>query len=97
MDNTISVSLVNFWEIAIKNSVGKLKLTQPTQAMLAMCKQQDFQILSIKDTHIFEVEILPFHHRDPFDRLLIAQAKIEGLTLVSKDGYVSEYNIKSLW
>lgn len=91
------VSLVSFWEIAVKTSIGKLKLTHPIESIEAAFRQQGAKVLTISLDHILPVQTLPFHHRDPFDRMLIAQAMEENLTLVSDDSKFAPYPVNVLW
>ncbi len=92
------VSLASAWEMAIKASLGKLKLAVPVQRYFQEhLIPNNFQLLPIGLNHVTLVETLPFHHRDPFDRLLIAQARCEGLVLVSADPLFDDYGIPRLW
>ena len=90
-ENTVFVSAVTAWEIAIKRAIGKLKLKGDYQQGL---QRYRFSPLAITTEHALAVEHLPQHHGDPFDRLLIAQAKIEKLTLVTRDRRFKDYNVK---
>ena len=97
-ENSIFLSLVSIWEIQIKQQLGKLQLAVSLADMVEeQCINNGLEILSIDLKHILEVEQLPFHHKDPFDRLLISQAKIEKLILVSSDSWFAQYNINLLW
>ena len=72
-NNEVFVSIVSLWEIAIKNSLGKLELAQPFEQMFPRQLQENsIEILDISVEHLNAVRILPFHHRDPFDRLILA-------------------------
>ncbi len=95
--NPLMVSIASFWEMAIKVSIGKIDLGQPIDAMEAAMRQQGVEILPVSMPHLLRVQTLPFHHRDPFDRLLIAQAMTENLTLVSRDPKFSPYPVTVLW
>lgn len=91
--NQVCVSIVNAWEISIKHRSGKLLL----KTTLRTCFEvSGFEVLSIGLDHIFELDRLPFHHKDPFDRLLIAQAKTENLTLITSDEKIGKYNVPLL-
>lgn len=92
--NTVSLSAVTVWEIAIKRSLGKLDVEPRWRSALA---KLDFDPLPITTAHAHEVEALPWHHRDPFDRLLVAQAKLEGHALVSADPRLADYGIDVIW
>ena len=94
-ENLICVSVASAWEMAIKASLGKLKLSLSVADYLVRhLAANRFQLLPITLDHVVRVETLPFHHRDPFDRLLIAQAKEEGVALVSRDPVFSRYGVK---
>lgn len=92
--NEISVSAVSTWEIAIKRSVGKLSIENRWASALT---QLGFDPMPITSQHAAHVEGLPWHHRDPFDRLLIAQALLEERALVSSDARLSAYGVDVLW
>ena len=93
----IFVSIVSFWEIAIKQSIGKLNLKQSITDLSCMCEKNKLEILQIKPDHLDNIIKLPDIHRDPFDRLLIAQAMAEGLTFITKDTKIDQYDIRTLW
>ena len=96
--NECYLSLASCWELAIKASIGKLQLTKTVDRFIPEeLAANDFQLLSIDFRHVAKVETLPFHHRDPFDRLLVAQALIEKMTVISAVTVLSEYGIKCLW
>ena len=95
--NNKYVSIVSFWEIGIKMSTGKLELKKGLDSLIDFVNKVDFQILPIKINHIEIIKTLPFIHRDPFDRMLVAQASVEGLVVVSADKNIPQYNIKSIW
>jgi PIN domain nuclease of toxin-antitoxin system len=96
--NECFLSLASCWELAIKASIGKLRLTKPVERFIPEeLTANDFQLLSIDFRHIAKVETLPFHHRDPFDRLLVAQVLTEKMTIISADTVLSEYGVKRIW
>lgn len=95
--NTCFVSIASLWEMGIKYSLGKLDLKADLKKIFELIEQSGLTILPITTTHILTNSALDFHHRDPFDRLIIAQAKSEGLTLISKDGEFENYNINLMW
>jgi len=95
--NTCFVSIASLWEMGIKYSLGKLDLKADLKKVFELIDQSGLTILPITTTHILTNSVLDFHHRDPFDRLIIAQAKSEGLTLVSKDREFEDYNINLTW
>jgi PIN domain nuclease of toxin-antitoxin system len=91
-ENQIYISIASLWEISIKASIGKLKLLQPIEDFIG----QNIQLLPIDIEHITAIQSLPFHHRDPFDRMLIAQAMVENLVLVSEDTQFRNYDVNLL-
>ncbi|WP_126445684.1 type II toxin-antitoxin system VapC family toxin [Sulfuricystis multivorans] len=98
MDNEVFVSLIVPWELAIKSALGKICLNQSVGRFVTQqVEANGFSLLGIDLADIALVETLPLHHRDPFDRLLIAQAKNRNLTLVSGDAAFSAYSIKRIW
>ncbi|HBG07303.1 MAG: twitching motility protein PilT [Geobacteraceae bacterium GWC2_58_44] len=97
-NNVCYLSMASCWEMSIKSSLGKLKLAKPVERFVSeQLAANGFTLLNIELRHAAKVEKLPFHHRDPFDRLLIAQAMIEKLPIVSADRAFSEYSVKVLW
>ena len=96
--NECFVSLASAWELAIKASIGKLNLSAPAGRFFAeQLSAHGFTALGIELTHIAAVEHLPQHHGDPFDRLLVAQAVVESLEIVSPDATFSRYGVKRIW
>lgn len=97
-NNECYLSLASCWEMSIKSSLGKLRLTSPVERFVSeQMTSNGFTLLHIELRHAAKVEKLPFHHRDPFDRLLLAQAISEKLTLVSADRIFHDYGVKVLW
>jgi PIN domain nuclease of toxin-antitoxin system len=97
-DNECFLSMASCWEMAVKSSLGKLKLKKPVMHFVQdQIASNDFRLLNIDLRHVSKVEAMPFHHRDPFDRLLIAQAVSEKLSIVSSDTIFSEYGVKIVW
>ena len=93
-DNTVLVSAATAWEIAIKTGLGRLELGEPPEDVLPReIERGGFRPLAISVEHALVVRTLPLHHRDPFDRLLIAQAVAEGLRLVTADGAFANYDV----
>ena len=96
--NDCFVSLASAWEMAIKCRLGKLTLaTSVRQYFPAQLAANGFVQLDIAFRHVARVELLEFHHRDPFDRLIAAQALEEKLTLVSADDVFDAYGVKRIW
>lgn len=97
-NNEILVSPASYWETAIKVSVGKYPLHAPFETFITQgIEGNGFKILPIEPRHAAALTSLPFHHRDPFDRMLIAQAKVESIDLVSNDSALDAYGIKRFW
>jgi PIN domain nuclease of toxin-antitoxin system len=97
-DADLLLSVGSLWEISIKVSTGKLTLAQPFDIFVPQqLADNDIEILPISLAHLGVVSMLPFHHRDPFDRLLIAQAMIEQLPIVSVDTAFDAYSVARLW
>jgi PIN domain nuclease of toxin-antitoxin system len=92
------VSVVTCWEIAIKVGLRKLSLGEPAATFLPReLNANGFGLFGIELAHATLVETLPPHHKDPFDRLLVAQAMIEKLSIVSADGVLDQYGVHRLW
>lgn len=98
VDSQLFMSVASAWEMAIKLSIGKLRLTEPLRQVLAEARTTNgIAPLAISEEHVLRVRDLPFHHRDPFDRLLAAQALEEGLTLLSADVSFDAYAVPRVW
>ena len=96
--NRLILSIVSIWEMQIKMQLGKLKLKRSLKDLVENQQNiNNLQILPVSPNHIFMLDNLPMHHRDPFDRLLISQAIEENLALVSKDQAFSDYAVKLFW
>ena len=91
------VSVATFWEMAIKTSIGKLEMKMPFTQLKGLITENGIEILPIDIEHTLLIAELPFYHKDPFDRLLIAQAINENMTLLSRDEKFLLYAIKTLW
>jgi PIN domain nuclease of toxin-antitoxin system len=97
-DATVYLSVVTPWEIAIKHAIGRLELSEPPRTLVyAQIARNGYLPLDISLEHVLAVGELPAHHRDPFDRLLIAQGRAEGLTIVSGDAAFAPYDLPVLW
>jgi len=96
-ENTRLVSVVTLWEIQIKTQLGKLTLNQPLAKIINNQQKNRIEFIGVQVNHILELEQLPLYHKDPFDRLLIAQAKAENAILVSRDAVFSNYTIDIEW
>lgn len=89
-NNLVFVSAAVIWEIRIKQALGKLKIPSAFREIL---DQESFKWLSITVEHALALESLPAYHRDPFDRMLVAQASVEGFTVVTRDAVFQKYKI----
>ena len=92
----VYLSVASLWEIAIKQSVNKLKYSDSIVDLGEICKELHFEILDLDLPSIERVKKLPFLHKDPFDRILIAQAQENGLTIITKDMYIPKYDVSAL-
>jgi PIN domain nuclease of toxin-antitoxin system len=96
--NECLFSVASVWEMAIKQSLGKLSLTTELREFVSRhFAGNGFRELAIELTHVARVARLPFHHRDPFDRLLAAQAACESLAIVSRDAVFRRYGVERVW
>jgi PIN domain nuclease of toxin-antitoxin system len=92
------LSTASLWEIAIKHSLGKLTLSQPFEILIPQqLERNNVETLHVTMAHLSVVATLPFHHRDPFDRLLVAQAALERLSVLSIDSAFDAYAVERLW
>lgn len=97
-ENEILISVASLWEIAIKHSLGKLTLERRFAEFIPeQLDRQQIEILPITLTHLAEVDRLPFHHRDPFDRVIAAQALSEGIPVISVDAALDPYGVNRIW
>lgn len=97
-DNEKLFSIASLWEIAIKVSSGKLTLSKPfDQIFPDQLANNGIELLPVTIPHLERIAIMPFHHRDPFDRLLVAQCQIEGIPILSTDASFDAYSIERLW
>ncbi|MEN9849285.1 MAG: hypothetical protein RL368_2025 [Pseudomonadota bacterium] len=98
LNNTVFLSVASIWEMQIKHQLGKLELKLPLDVLIEeQCRNNALKILPIEISHIFALANLPFHHKDPFDRLIITQAKLENLKLASADTVFRQYEIDLFW
>ena len=98
MRNELLLSMASIWEIGIKSSIGKLTLPAPFAILIPQQLQQaSIGILEIKLSHVTVGCGLPFHHKDPFDRMLVAQCVAEQIPVLSSDPVLDHYGIKRIW
>ena len=96
--NSVYASIVSLWELAIKTSIGKLDLGNDwLQNIEHYMKDNTIENMPVKPQHCNLLTELPLHHRDPFDRMLIAQAQYENLALVTADKHIHQYDIEVIW
>jgi len=97
-ENEVLLSVVSIWEIQIKKQLGKITLARPLHELVAEEEQSNaVWLLPVLAEHVYALEALPPHHKDPFDRLLLAQAQHEGAVLVSCDHAFGAYGAALLW
>ncbi len=97
-DNERFLSAASIWEIGIKSSTGKLILAEPIERLLPQeMRRNRIDLLPITLDHVIRVSQLPYHHRDPFDRMLAAQSLVEGMPLLSVDAMLDNYGVTRLW
>jgi PIN domain nuclease of toxin-antitoxin system len=97
-DNEVILSVVSLWEMQIKIQLGKLTLRDDLELMLKIQQEQNnISLISVTLPHILELKTLPLHHKDPFDRILIAQSKVENATLISRDSVFKNYECSLIW
>ena len=100
-ESEIQLSLISIWEISIKTSIGKLRMTRRFEETLDVLNENLIETLTLEFAHIHEVNKLPFHHKDPFDSLIAAQAIVENLDFISADPVFDKYfqneKVKRIW
>ncbi len=95
--NQLFISIATVWEMSIKVGLGKLKLARPIAELLEIYYDAGTEILAITPEHAIAVGNLPLYHRDPFDRMLIAQAQEENLTIITHDEIFADYAVARVW
>jgi PIN domain nuclease of toxin-antitoxin system len=96
--NRVLLSIASLWEMAIKLSLGRMRLQQPFDVFIqTQVEINSFELLPITVAHLSELIELPFHHRDPFDRLLAAQARVEGIAIASGDASLDAHGVQRMW
>ena len=95
--NTCYYSIVSLWEISIKHSLGSLSLNMSLAECFDIISQTGFTELGITKNHLLVLSELPYHHKDPFDRIIISQAIYENLSLATKDSQIDKYKVAVVW
>ena len=97
-DNEVCLSIASCWELAIKLSLGKLRIAQSLDRFIPeQLARNGFELCGVEFRHVARVADLPFHHRDPFDRLLVAQGLLDELAIVSADRVFRKYGVTVVW
>lgn len=96
-DNKLYISMASIWEIAIKLSLDKLEIKGGFNTIEDFLRNNDIEILPIKVSHTNKLLKLGHIHKDPFDRMIIAQAIDEKMVIITKDGFFKDYKVKVLW
>ena len=92
----VFVSIASFWEIAIKNAKGLLDIPVPVSKLMEDCASLNITVLPINGMHLDKLRNLPYIHKDPFDRILICQAQVEDMELITVDSYIVQYDVKTV-
>ena len=96
--NELFLSVASIWEMQIKIARGKLSLSRPLPEVVAeQCRVNGIRLLAVESAHIYRLAGLPFHHSDPFDRILIAQALHESMSIITSDGEFAPYGVPVIW
>lgn len=96
-ESELFLSAATAWELAIKVSLGRIELPSSVEQYVADKREEGYRLLDVSWTHAARTEQLPWHHRDPFDRLLVAQALAERLPVVTKDRVFRKYGVDTVW
>jgi PIN domain nuclease of toxin-antitoxin system len=91
------LSVASIWEMQIKTQLGHLPMAEPLKDTVAKQKSNGIQLLPVYEYHVYYLTALPHHHKDPFDRMLIAQANAEQIPLISADGTLGQYPVTLIW
>ena len=97
LNNMVHISVASLWELAIKLSIGKLEFDGGIDGFMEAADKNEFAFLEISPKHIKTVTALPFIHRDPFDRIIVAQAKVEDMVIVTTDDHIVKYDVNHIW
>ena len=91
------ISIASFWEIAIKQAIGKLNIKSTIPQIEKICLSRNIKILPISSNEIEGIKNLPAIHKDPFDRLIISQAQTNNFCIVTSDTIIPQYNVQTVW
>lgn len=95
--NDVFISKVSFWEIAIKLSIKKLEISYSVSDLIKLVSESGIVIIGISDKALISLASLPFHHRDPFDRLLICEAMTQDMAIITDDSKFKNYEVETAW
>lgn len=97
-NNALYLSAATAWEVIIKTQIGRLKLPEvASRYVRSRMSHYGIESLPIQLSHVLQLETLPLHHRDPFDRILIAQSQLEDLPILTADRQIAQYDVKVVW
>ncbi|OUC15791.1 MAG: twitching motility protein PilT [Alkalinema sp. CACIAM 70d] len=97
-NNTLYVSVASSWEIIVKAKTGKLPLPEPATQFIQSCLTVNrFESMAIEIAHVLQIDQLPDHHKDPFDRILIAQAQVGNMPILTIDRLIAQYPVSTIW
>ncbi|TVQ08202.1 MAG: type II toxin-antitoxin system VapC family toxin [Bacteroidetes bacterium] len=96
-ENNCYVSIATYWEIGIKNSIGRLELNTDLETIFQIIEEPGFETLPITINQILKNTYLEFHHQDPFDRIIVAQSLTEKMTIITRDSQFVNYNVPIIW
>ncbi len=98
VENDLYFSAVSAWEIAIKHAKGRLDLPEEAESfVISRIRRRGFEPLAIEISHALHAGHLPSHHNDPFDRLLVSQAQLDGLAILTSDANIARYDVEVIW
>jgi len=97
LSNDIYISITSAWELAIKIGIGKLDFAGKAAGFIRLAENNEITIIPIMPSHLTVLETLPTIHRDPFDRLLVATAVCEQMTLITADANIARYDVSHIW
>jgi PIN domain nuclease of toxin-antitoxin system len=95
--NQLWLSVASLWEIQIKSRLGKIGLRKPLPALVEEEQANGLSLVDVRAAHVFELDSLPMIHKDPFDRIIIAQARVEHFRLATHDSTIGEYEVEVVW